>query len=471
LGRVLVLGHAPLPWEDLTRFYAPGTRTWQFAKPLIDDGHEVTILAARIPFTYPDDMEPVVRLREHGCEVCRVDQTEFEAGGFTDRLMSEGDPDCVVCANSYPSYVGSLYVGERPMWADENGSLLAEAQAKAAVYGDDSSLEHFFRMNRRILEAADVFSAVSLPQKHELIGELAVLGRLNSRTYGYEFVHALPVGVQDMKMLPPRDPTRGSVKKDDFIVLWSGGYNTWTDIETLFEGLELAMEESPRVRFVSTGGEIRGHDEKTYPRFHGMVERSRFPDRYHLKGWVSRSEAMSYYATASVGINIDDSNYEVMFGYRNRIVEWALSGLPAISTDLCELTARFAAAGLLFPFPAGSPRGLADRIIELEADRAELARASDRIRSFVLEEFTFEKTTAPLRAWVRSPTHAPDFSDRLPLRIEALEQIRRAMIPPITPDSPLGEKLKFYLRNEGPISTLGRAATFLHRKTGGVKKP
>jgi hypothetical protein len=33
----------------------------------------------------------------------------------------------------------------------------------------------------------------------------------------------------------------------------TGGYNTWTDIDTLFEGLVLSDGENPKIKFVSTG--------------------------------------------------------------------------------------------------------------------------------------------------------------------------------------------------------------------------
>ena len=88
MTRVLVVGHSPLPWEDLTKSYGPGTRTWQFAQPLLEDGHDVTVLASRIPFVYPDDMDTVTRAEEKGCTIYRVEQSEFEVGGFTDRLMT-----------------------------------------------------------------------------------------------------------------------------------------------------------------------------------------------------------------------------------------------------------------------------------------------------------------------------------------------------------------------------------------------
>jgi glycosyltransferase involved in cell wall biosynthesis len=463
LSRVLVLGHAPLPWEDLTKSYGPGTRTWQFAQPLIADGHDVTILASRIPFVYPEELDGAGCSLEQGCRIHRLPQEQFEIGGYTDRLITELDPDCIVGATAYPSYVAATYAGEKPLWADIFGSFLAEAQAKAAVYWDDGMLEHFLRVNNHILLLADRFSTVSSRQAYELVGQLGANARLSAKTLGYEFSFSIPCGVIDREFPPPAYPYEPA-GVSDFIVLWSGGFNTWTDVATLFEGLELAMSACERIHFVSTGAEIEGHDDRTYAGFVSMVGSSEHRDRYHLKGWVKRSEALSYYGTASVGINIDAAHYEVTFGSRNRILEWALAGLPAVSTDLCELTTELSEVGLLFTIPVADPRALADRLLELEADRARLSSLGARLKGHVLDRYSFEKTTGPLRRWVADPTHAPDFEDRVSLRLEAREAARKLAVPPITPESPLRDKLAFYLKNEGVASTLKRTAGLLKRR-------
>ena len=50
--KLLLLGLGPLPWEKALRNDAPGRRTWQFLKPLRDDGHDVHLVAARTPRAY-----------------------------------------------------------------------------------------------------------------------------------------------------------------------------------------------------------------------------------------------------------------------------------------------------------------------------------------------------------------------------------------------------------------------------------
>ena len=51
------------------------------------------------------------------------------------------------------------------------------------------------------------------------------------------------------------------IDADAFVLLWSGSFNTWCDVDTLFTGIERAMERLPSLVFLSTGGEVRGHDE------------------------------------------------------------------------------------------------------------------------------------------------------------------------------------------------------------------
>lgn len=465
MSRVLLMGHAPLPWEDLSKSYGPGTRTWQFARPLVADGHEVTVLASRIPFVYPDDLDEPEVSEENGCTIHRLTQKEFEVGGYTDLLMEELDPDCVVGATAYPSYVAATYAGDRPLWADVFGSLLAEAQAKAYIYWDNNFLDHFRTMNCQIITLADRFSAVSKPQSYELVGQLGFAGRLGAETLGYDFACSIPCGVAEREFPPPAYPD--GLGPSDFIVLWSGGYNTWTDVDTLFKGLELAMRGRDNIHFLSTGAEIAGHDEKTYKEFQEMVAASQFRERFHLKGWVKRSEALSYYGAASVGVNIDAVHYEVTFGSRNRILEWALAGVPSVSTDLCELTAEMSAAGLLFDIPVADPGALSRRLLDLERDPATLEAVAAKLKGHVLSNYSFEKTTGPLRQWVADPTHAPDFEHLVQGRHKAKDAARKIFTPAITPESSAREKLAFYLRNEGVLTTMKKAAASARRKAGG----
>jgi hypothetical protein len=176
---------------------------------------------------------------------------------------------------------------------------------------------------------------------------------------------------------------------------------------------------------------------------------------------------MSYYGTAGVGINIDAVHYEVTFGSRNRILEWALAGLPAISSDLCELTADLSGEGLLFAVPVGDPEALAGKILELERERGMLRETGGRLRDYVLGTYSFGETTGPLREWVADPAHAPDFDK---IKVRRLDVLAAALAaahpppPPITPDTPALGKLKHYFRADGATSTIKRVPSYVKRK-------
>jgi glycosyltransferase involved in cell wall biosynthesis len=457
MTRVLVVGHVPLPFENLKKFYAPGARTWHFCEPLIADGHELVIVGMRIPFVYDESLPSLITSEERGCTIYSVTPVEAESGGLLHHIAKKFEPECLLGIGAHPSYVAAISGLELPLWADINGCLLAEAQQKAAVYNDDSFLEHFFRIDHAVVIRADRLSTVALRQKHELVGELAFAGRLTSKTSGYDFVADIPNAYPET---PFSEEGAGMLRRkapNDFLVLWSGGYNTWTDTKTLFDGLTYAMERDSRIKFVSTGGSIEGHDELTYPTFVKMVDGSPHKNRFLLEGWIDRNLARSYYLACNVGINIDAETYEVMYGSRNRIMDWAVAGLPALSTDLCELTEELAKEELLFTFPAGEPEALGEKLLQLASAEEELRETGGRLKEYILEKFSYQATTKSLRGWVASPCHAPDWEER--------KERFLPPPPPITPESSATAKLKFYLKHEGPLSTFKRATTFAKKKS------
>jgi hypothetical protein len=57
-------------------------------------------------------------------------------------------------------------------------------------------------------------------------------------------------------------------------VLWCGGYNVWTDVDTLFQALNQAMEKDPRIHYVSAGEGVRLANNNSYERFLEMIASS-----------------------------------------------------------------------------------------------------------------------------------------------------------------------------------------------------
>ncbi len=400
MSRILLVGAGPLPFEKMRRFSAPGGRTWQLARPLLADGHELLLLALYSQGDDPAGREPVSP--RPGLTCAPVGRGDLPRAGA---LLAEFGPDAVVATGMEQCRLAAALAGGLPFWADIYGDTMAEAQAKAAVYGDDHWVASFWGQLRPVLLRGDRFSAVSTRQRHALLGELASQGRPCSADAGRRLVHVMHSAVPGGRSPSGKHPVRGvRIGGDDFVVLWSGGYNTWADTDTLFRGLEHAMERNPSVRFVSTGGEIRDHDELTYPRFLDRVRRSAHRERFIMEGWVPRDEVNDYYFDADVGINADKYLYEGLLGCRTRLLDWASAGLPALTTVLCELSETLDRERLVATFPIGDHAALGEKILSLAADRKSLRAMGARAREYVLSRRTFEATTGPIRQWAAAPS-------------------------------------------------------------------
>ncbi|MEI6632890.1 MAG: glycosyltransferase family 4 protein [Chlamydiota bacterium] len=420
MSAILFMGAGPLPFENTRRFSAPGGRTWQLIRPLLKDGHRVLLLAL-----YPRDSEPVpagAASPEKGLTCRPITRDTLRAPGALPSLLGEFRPDALVATGAESCCIAAGASGELPFWADVFGDLLAEAQAKAARCEDDHWVASFWSRFRPVLLRGDRFSAVSTPQKYALLGELATQGRVNAANAGTELVHVVHSAVPGIPYRRESRAVRGSkVGEGDFVVLWSGGYNTWADTETLFLGLEYAMERNPAVKFVSTGGEIRDHDEVTYPRFLDRIRGSPHRERYVMEGWVPRERVKDYFLDADVGINVDRFLYEGVLGCRTRLLDWAAAGLPVLTTVLCELTVTLDREGLVTAFPIGDPAALGKSILSLAGNRGSLRAMGQRFREYVFSRFTYEATTGPIRQWAAAPfvvDHRTSMDSLSPLRFD-----------------------------------------------------
>jgi glycosyltransferase involved in cell wall biosynthesis len=397
-------------FEQANRTYAAGARTWQITEPLLRDGHEVLLIGQRLPFSYDQDIPQELVVRNEADFVYRsVDAMVFQSPGYLARINEEFGPDAVIYPHASASFNSRFLAPSQPTWIDLNGHLMTEAQAKAAVYADDSFLDHFFLMELDMLAHGDVFSTVCDPQTWALLGELGLMGRLNAATNERLLVESIPVGVSSEGYRPNGRAFRGlDVPEDAFVVLWSGGYNTWTDVETMFAGLEYAMERGVSLHFVSTGGQIDGHDEITYPRMLELVERSRFKERFHLRGWIPRDEVPNYYLEADLGLNCEKRILEVAFGSKQRILDWSRAELPCLSSRLTELSRVLERERAGWVFEPGDHEDLGRRLVTLARRRNDVRETGRRCRRRFRELFNYARTIEPFREWAESPWRSRD---------------------------------------------------------------
>lgn len=416
--KILILGQGPLPPEldasEGQRLSAPGIRAWHFARALHEAGHAVALISLH----NGTGASSSSRVLEPNLTLYKLYEAAVTGEGALARLEKEIEPDGAVGVSAWPSYMGALFLSpEIPFWGDLFGSPLAEGQAKAVTLQDDTVLEPFARFEQVVLRRVDAVSAVSTHQQYATIGALAGCGRLNRHTDGYRLAYTIPATL-DPQILPAAQAPflRGPVAPPEaFVILWSGGFNTWTDIDTLFAGLEGAMAARPELHFVATGGALPPHDSQTYPRFQAKVAASPYSERYHLLGWRPYEGLHNYYLESDLGLILDRWSYEGVLGSRTRLLDWLLYGLPAVVTVTAELTEELVWEGLAFDFPHGDSAALAELLIRLSQQRKTLGATRERARRYVIERFAYPVACRPLLEWAARPRRAPDAGKPLPV--------------------------------------------------------
>ncbi|MBI3735458.1 hypothetical protein HY256_02975 [Candidatus Sumerlaeota bacterium] len=419
MSKILALGTGPLLESGVRGFSAHCLRTWHFVKPLLDAGHEVRL------YTLPISTGEPEKLNDPGVEERNYEGFRYRAflncdDGYNLRHLNEDcaafAPDALLGVNSYPCAVISKISSSAPLWADLNGSVIIEAQAKAAIYGNNSMLGHYWDIEEAPLRRADRFSVVSMRQFYALHGELAAVGRLNRHTLAHSFAACIPNAFYPaLADAVERERARGGkigeladLPRNAFVLLWSGGYNSWTDVELLARALEQAMESCPDLHYVSTGGQIYGHDDLTYPRFEQLARQSKFCERFHLLGWVDADRIPAIWSRANLGLCVDSNNFETMFGARNRTVNMIASGVLVLTTLGAEISEELVKTNCALGCKLDDADDLARGIIKAYGRRDKLPELAARGRKHVLETYSYARTTEALLEWAKNPSRAPD---------------------------------------------------------------
>ena len=406
MGRFLVVGIGPLPFENTALPLGPGLRTWHFAKALHAAGHSVRLVTLR-PWE-PVDVGAGPLRHAPGLEEFRL---PFTSPGEPDprlgALCAELRPDAIFGATVPGAVRAAHFASATPFWADVFGDYLAEAQLKAARVRDDSMVDHWHAEIAPVLARADVFSTVSTRQAWALVGQLGFARRLRSSTVGYDFVRTIPCAIPDQDVHPLQRPENVAAGGASVRALWSGSFNTWCDIATFAAGAEAALLATPGLAIEVTGGAVPGHDEETFEEFRSFVAQSRARDRFILHGWVESAVLDTIYARTDFGLSLGRWSYERALGSENRITALLARGIPVIVSRGSELAEEVGEAGAGLVVPAEDPRAFyaALRTLALNRERREeMARAAHAYA----RRLTYSATAGPLLEWAAQPRFAPD---------------------------------------------------------------
>ena len=404
MSRILVMGHE-LPGMAEGTIEARSYRTWQFAEPLLENGHEVCLIAS-----HQENQRNVAHSLRNSLVYHRLNLSERNWLGKANMISTEFKPDAVLAVMFNNGLRATRLAHKRPLWIDLYGDRVTENQIAAHTRGSNRGLEISLEYLKLISQQADKYSTCSTPQKFALVGQLGMASRLNRHTMGYEFVHAiLPGAPSKHEEISPEMVVRGrTVPQDAFIVLWAGGYNVWTDVDTLFQALDQAMGKDPRIHYVSAGAGVKLTNNNSYERFLEMIATSQYRDRFHLLGWQPSTVVPGLYQQANVGVNLDAFHYETLLGTRTRLVEMMHYGLPVITTLGCELSYIIENQGLGLTFPIGDANTFSNHILTLANDKTLQQKLADQAAKYTNHQLSFQATTQPFQEWAKNPALAPD---------------------------------------------------------------
>lgn len=418
MTKILVLGTGPLLEEGATVMSGQCLRSWHFCAPLLEQGHQVKLLTVPIPGA-TKETSPGTKPQETG-SYQGFQYTKLLANAqhlilpLIKEALEEFQPQALVGVNAYPAWLLASLKSDLPLWADLNGWTMAEGQIRAALLHHDNDYAHFWRLESQTLLVADRFSTVADRQADALYGELAMIGRLTHENFQGSLVNTVPNAVYPdytaLQRCPGKWPSiiQDQVPPNAHVCLWSGGFNSWTDLETLIQGVRLAMEQCPTLHLVCTGGAVHGHDEDTYADFLKAVETNLPKDRVHPLGWIDFPSVLDLHASATIGINIDGQNTETRFGARNRLTNMMGAGLPVLTTEGTEIAHWIQNQNLGGIFPQGSPQGLAELLINACTNPQEWEKRAEKARKAANFQFAAKATLSGFLSWIQNPSKAPD---------------------------------------------------------------
>ncbi|MBI1783976.1 hypothetical protein HYR69_02420 [Candidatus Sumerlaeota bacterium] len=411
LPPILAVGIGPIPPEDPGRLHLPGIRIWSIARELAAAGHPVRLLTLRFEGK-PLDSLHIHELGQDGSPLksaVRPITEENLPAEFLDEARSFGAAAAVGCMDVVNRHLGRMN-SDLPIWCDYPGDPMAERQLIAHRWDSDETLADQWRTLADGLARADRVSGFSREQTGALAGQMAVIGRINRYTAGTSLIHYLPPWHET---LPPEPANakllRGSQIPDGaFVLIQTGGFNNWLDVETLFLSLEQAMKARDDIHFAATGGPLPGHSDNAFGTFHRMVEQSPFRERFHLLGWKPLADVYQLMREADAAINVDRPGPEGWLGGRYRLVDWIANSLPVISTVGCELAEEMAELQLISGAPQGDSSQIAAAILRACDERFSLPERASRAREYFLQMYARTKILNPLFDWAAAPQSAPD---------------------------------------------------------------
>lgn len=322
-----------------------------------------------------------------------------------------------------------------------------------------------------LLQTGDFFVCNSERQRDYWLGMLAALNRINPVTFKdptlRSLIDVVPFGLPDAPPAHRKPVLKGvypGIGPDDFVAYWGGGIYNWLDPLTLIRAAAQVAAEDTRLKvfFAAT--------RHPNPRVHAMKmvkDAQELADKLGLTGkhvffndWVPYQDRENYLLEADVGLSLHLDHLETRYAFRNRLLDYIWTGLPAIVTE------GDTAADLVHQHDLGrlvhyeSASDVAHALREAISTLGLRKRYAPRFAA-IARQFRWSQTVEPLARFCADPHVAPD------KLVPGLHE-NKAEQPPsiVTPWSIRLAKGWRLLRREGPVALWREVRAYLDWRRG-----
>lgn len=404
MTRVLIITGDPIG----PRMAGPAIRSWNMALALAADGNEVVLMTTTLltPVDAPVTLERIApgetaafAARERWAEVIVFQghaMNQFPVLRTTDRVL-----------------VADIY---DPMHLEmlEQGRELARATWNLRVSTATTVLNDQ-------LARADFLLCASERQRLFYLGQLAALGRINPAVYETDphlerLLAVVPFGLEATPPAHERAVLKGvlpGIGADDKLLIWGGGLYSWFDPKSLIAAVASLVARRPSARLYFLGTRHPGVDEMGIVRESydlaaelGVLETAVF---FNAE-WVDYADRQNYLTESDAGVSTHMSHVETTFSFRTRILDYLWAGLPMVVTEGDSFAELVETEGLGVVVPAGDVAALDAALERILYDEEFIARCRANVQR-VREGFLWERTLAPLVAFVREPRRAADLGE------------------------------------------------------------
>ena len=226
-------------------------------------------------------------------------------------------------------------------------------------------------------------SAADPAQRRYYQGVLSALGRLNPITYQKQLLLEVPFGIYRQEPVVKNRPISRLLGRDPARkILWFGGIYPWFDLRNLIDAVALANQSVP-VKLVIVGARNPFTQHPDFLAKYLQVEQyAAHPEHRHLvilQDWVAFDDRADWYADADLVVLVNKPGDENELCWRTRLVDFVWGNVPILTNGGDPLGERLIAAGAAARFRGLDPQVMAEDLISLLENPAELAGIRSRL--------------------------------------------------------------------------------------------